>query len=89
MDKNIFSYFENHPGTEVFYFTTDGYAFFHENDAINHAASLHDNTVMTISRINMEEEKAWQQLEEDELRAEKDELERRQRQERFGLLDGE
>jgi hypothetical protein len=41
--------FARYPGTERFYFTSDDQAFLIENDARNHAATLKDKTVETIS----------------------------------------
>jgi hypothetical protein len=48
--QEIKSYFENHPDTEQLHFTSDGLAFFGENEAINHSEKLADNKVSTISR---------------------------------------
>ncbi|MBA3828687.1 MAG: hypothetical protein H0X33_07105 [Taibaiella sp.] len=56
MDEDIQSYFENHPDTDVFHFTADGFAFFKKDDAHNHANSLDDNEVRTISRDEIETE---------------------------------
>jgi len=56
MDKNVRSYFNHHPDVETFYFTADGYAFFTENDAYNHARNLVDDEIKTISRLDCEEE---------------------------------
>jgi hypothetical protein len=44
------SYFDNHPDTDIFYFTSDGYAFFNENDAISHAQMLDDDMVRLVER---------------------------------------
>lgn len=40
MNKNIKLYFDSHTGTDVFYFTTDGQAFFTEAGANAHAPNL-------------------------------------------------
>jgi IS1 family transposase len=38
--------FELYPGTGVFYFTSDGMAFFSEADASNHARGLEDKRII-------------------------------------------
>jgi len=42
--------FTTHPSVNKFYLTSDGQAFFKENDADNHAKSLEDKEVVSISR---------------------------------------
>lgn len=50
MNTNEKSYFDNHPSVETFYFTSDGYAFYNENDAVNHAAKLGDDEVLKVDK---------------------------------------
>lgn len=42
--------FGDYPDINELYFTSDGMAFFSENDAKNHAATLKDGEVKTIKR---------------------------------------
>ncbi len=50
----VTNYFSHHPDIDVFYFTTDGQAFYTENEANNHARNLgnlgRDPRVETITR---------------------------------------
>ena len=43
-------YFELYPDIEVFYFTTDGQAFFTEHEAYNHSLTVGDNEVLAVTR---------------------------------------
>ena len=52
---SIKSYFDNHPQVDVFYFTSDGLAFFKENDAYNHSRKLGDYQVTEITREEADE----------------------------------
>lgn len=63
MTENQRSYFENHAGVETLYFTSDGFAFFKEGDARNHAQYLDDEEVIAITRSEIEGSEA----EEDDL----------------------
>ena len=56
MNSNEKYYFDNYPDTDIFYFTSDGYAFFNEHDANNHAGKLEDDEVRTIDREEADEE---------------------------------
>ncbi|MBY0244502.1 MAG: hypothetical protein K2Q03_03505 [Sphingobacteriaceae bacterium] len=47
-------YFENYPKVNVFHFTSDGYAFENGEQANEHAKSLEDNTVKTVTRAEVE-----------------------------------
>jgi hypothetical protein len=60
MTENQHSYFENHASVETLFFTSDGFAFFKEADAFNHAKHLDDDEITTISRSETDE------LDEDE-----------------------
>lgn len=42
--------FKKHPSKSVLYFTNDLIPFFDESDAIKHAASLKDKTVVTVNK---------------------------------------
>jgi hypothetical protein len=46
----ILAYFASHSTVEQFHFTADGQAFFHEEHASNHAATLEDKTVTSLTR---------------------------------------
>ena len=48
--KDAKQYFDNHDAVEKLYFTSDNLAFFDEQNAINHAKSLDDETVTTMTR---------------------------------------
>ena len=43
-------YFDNHDAVEKLYFTSDNLAFFDEQNALNHAKSLDDEIVTTMTR---------------------------------------
>jgi hypothetical protein len=64
-------YFENHEAVPKLFFTSDGLAFFDEQNAINHAAELDDQTVIAKTREEVEAElekitnDAWDDLETD------------------------
>jgi len=63
MDKNIRSYFDNYPDVDTFYFTADGYAFFTEQNACNHAKNLHIDEIRTVTRLECENE-SYDELDE-------------------------
>jgi len=48
--NNAQQHFDNHQNTDKLYFTSDGLAFFEEQNAINHANSLIDANVTEMSR---------------------------------------
>ena len=50
--------FPNYPKTENFYITSDGFSFLSDTDAQAHAKKLKDNTVISISRADVEAQKA-------------------------------
>jgi len=54
MTENQRAYFDNHVGIETLFFTSDGFAFFKEADANNHAQHLDDNEVTTITRHELD-----------------------------------
>ena len=54
MNDNIQSYFDNHPNVDVFHFTSDGFAFFREHDARNHASHLDNDEVLTVTREELD-----------------------------------
>ncbi len=54
MTENQRAYFDNHAGIETLFFTSDGFAFFKEPDAYNHAQYLDDGEVTTITRYELE-----------------------------------
>ncbi len=49
-------YFENHNTVEQLYFTTDGLAFFDEQNALNHAKNLEDKSVVIKTRSEVDKE---------------------------------
>jgi hypothetical protein len=65
-------YFENHETVPKLYFTSDELAFFDEQNAINHAVELDDQTVTAKTREEVEAElekitnDTWDDLETDE-----------------------
>ena len=48
--NNPLQYFDNHGTADKLYFTSDGLAFFDEQNAINHSGSLDDTTVTAMTR---------------------------------------
>ena len=48
--KNAKQYFENHEQVDKLYFTSDNLAFFDEQNAVNHASKLPDDTVTSLTR---------------------------------------
>lgn len=48
--KQAKQYFDNHNAVEQLYFTSDHLAFFDEQNAINHAKQLDDQTVTSMTR---------------------------------------
>ena len=54
--KHVKQYFDNHDKVEQLYFTSDGLAFFDEQNAINHAKHLDDKTVATKTRAEVDKE---------------------------------
>jgi hypothetical protein len=50
MDQLTETIFNSNPDIETLYFTSDGFAFFNENDARSHAAKLQDNQVDKIDK---------------------------------------
>lgn len=48
--KQAKQYFDNHNAVEQLYFTSDHLAFFDEQNAINHAKQLGDQTVTSMTR---------------------------------------
>ena len=65
-------YFENHETVPKLYFTSDELAFFDEQNAINHAAELDDQTVTAKTREEVEAElekiiNTWDDLETDDI----------------------
>lgn len=71
--KDAKQYFDNHDTVDRLFFTNDGLAFFDEQNAINHATSLEDETVTEMTR--------------DEVYSELDELENGQWEEEYDPLD--
>ena len=71
--KDARQYFDNHDAVDVLYFTSDGLAFFEEQNAINHARQLGDETINTKTRAVVDNEledlanEAWGDLEYDPL----------------------
>ncbi len=56
--KDAKQYFDNHETVEILYFTSDGLAFFDEQNATNHATQLDDNTISTKTRAEVDNELA-------------------------------
>ena len=54
--KSAAQYFNNHEEIDILYFTSDKLAFFEEQDAINHAASLEDDTITQMTREEVDEQ---------------------------------
>ncbi len=54
--KHVKQYFDNHGTVDLLYFTSDGLAFFDEQNAINHAKHLDDKTVATKTRAEVDRE---------------------------------
>jgi len=54
--KSAAHYFNNHEEIDILYFTSDKLAFFEEQDAINHAASLEDDTITQMTREEVDEQ---------------------------------
>jgi hypothetical protein len=54
--KHEKQYFENHSSVSKLYFTSDQLAFFDEQNAINHAKNLDDQTIVSKTRTEVEEE---------------------------------
>lgn len=50
MKSNVQNYFESFPNSNEVHETSDGLIFHQKGDAINHAKSLEDNSVETITR---------------------------------------
>jgi len=48
--KHAKQYFDNHSSVDKLYFTSDNLAFFDEQNAINHARNLEDDSVTELSR---------------------------------------
>ena len=46
-------YFDNHTLVAELYFTSDGLAFFHQHDAINHGKMLDDKSVIPVARAEV------------------------------------
>ena len=54
--KHAKQYFENHETVDMLYFTSDNLAFFDEQNALNHARKLDDDTVTYMTREEVEAE---------------------------------
>lgn len=54
--KQAKQYFDNHETVSKLYFTSDNLAFFDEQNALNHAAQLDDQTVTSMSRDEADQE---------------------------------
>ena len=54
--KDAKAYFDNHSNVDKLYFTSDGLAFFDEQNALNHAGSLEDDTVTPKTRAEIDQE---------------------------------
>ncbi len=71
--KEAKQYFDNHDSVDKLYFTSDGLAFFDEQNAVNHAKCLDDETVSTKTRSELDKEleditsDKWNELEYDPL----------------------
>ncbi len=71
--KDAKQYFDNHDAVDQLYFTSDGLAFFDEQNATNHALRLDDYTITTKTRTEVDNELAelanetWDGLEYDPL----------------------
>ena len=59
--------FEQNPKLEKYYGTSDGEAFYNENDAKNHAKNLEDKTVETVFNTQFLEVNDTEELTEEEL----------------------
>lgn len=49
-NKEILSFFKNHPDVLVFFFTADGQCFFNENEAQHNAWAIKDEKITAITR---------------------------------------
>ena len=71
--KDAKQYFDNHDSVDKLYFTSDGLAFFDEQNAVNHAKCLDDEAVSTKTRSELDKEleditsDKWNELEYDPL----------------------
>jgi hypothetical protein len=54
--KHAKQYFENHGTVNKLYFTSDNLAFFDEQNAINHASHLDDQTITSKTREEVDKE---------------------------------
>lgn len=50
MEKIAKSIFSEHPKEDIVHITSDGFGYFDEHDARNHARTLDDNDIVTITR---------------------------------------
>lgn len=71
--KHAKIYFDNHAAVNRLYFTSDNLAFFDEQNALNHASNLEDQTITSINRDEADREvqellnDCWDDLEYDPL----------------------
>lgn len=71
--KHVKQYFDNHSTVNRLYFTSDGLAFFDEQNAANHAKHLDDRTISSKTRDEIDAEleaitnDTWDDLEYDPL----------------------
>ena len=54
--KHAKQYFENHETVDMLYFTSDNLAYFDEQNALNHARKLDDDTVTYMTREEVDAE---------------------------------
>ncbi len=54
--KDAKQYFDNHDAVDKLYFTSDGLAFFDEQNAVNHSKNLDDTTVTVRTRAELDKE---------------------------------
>ena len=54
MNDNIRSYFKHHATVDEFHFTADGCAFFLYDDAYNHAQHIGEETILSVTREEVE-----------------------------------
>lgn len=52
--KKATQYLLDNPRVDVIHSTSDGYLFFVKNDAVNHAKTLEDNTVITLHKSDVD-----------------------------------
>ena len=54
--KHAKQYFDNHNAVNKLYFTSDNLAFFDEQNALNHAKNLDDDTITSMTRAEVDRE---------------------------------